>query len=201
MKKFLTIAVVAIVMAIGAAVPAQAQFRFGVKAGLNVDRLSFNDKLFDSDNRAGFTGGVMVEFTVPVIGVGFDLSAMYVRRNSQFMNEYEVVKNNRDYFEIPLNLKYKISLPAVSHIICPFITTGPSVAFLTSKKYIEDAYQNKKCDFAWNFGIGLQLINRIQVAASYGLGISKAVEAVTNIESSEIQGKNRYWTVTAAYLF
>jgi len=180
----------------------QAQFRFGIKAGLDVSTLHFNDNLFDSSNRAGFTGGLMCEFTVPVIGVGFDLSAMYVRRNSQFMVDNEIEKNNRDYIEIPLNLKYKLSIPAIGNIITPFITTGPSVAFLTSRRAVSEAYHNKACDFAWNFGFGVQLLNKLQVAASYGLGLTKALEEIDIApNATAINGKNRYWTVTAAYLF
>lgn len=207
MKNLLKVAVVAIVMLAGATVPAQAQFRFGLKAGLNVDRLSLNSDIFNSDNRAGFTGGAMIEFTVPVVNLGFDLSAMYVRRNSKFMESLadgtsDVVNNNRDYIEIPLNFKYKLGLPGIGKFISPFITTGPSVAFLTSKKHIVEAYKNKTVDAAWNFGLGVELINHVQIHASYGLGITKAMQALhVTGDGAGIQGKNRYWTVTAAYLF
>ena len=203
MKKTILAACAAFMMALVAAVPAQAQFHFGIKAGLDVDRLSINSKLFDSDNRAGFTGGVMIEFTAPIINLGFDLSAMYVRRNSQFMVANNIVKNDRDYFEIPLNLKYKLEVPAIARVITPFVTTGPSVAFLTSRKHIEKAHKNNEIDVAWNFGFGVELFRKVQLAASYGLGLTKALENVPGISISgaDIEGKNRYWTVTAAYLF
>ena len=203
MKKTILAACAAFMMALVAAVPAQAQFHFGIKAGLDVDRLSINSKLFDSDNRAGFTGGVMIEFTAPIINLGFDLSAMYVRRNSHFMVANNIVKNDRDYFEIPLNLKYKLEVPAIARVITPFVTTGPSVAFLTSRKHIEKAYKNNEIDVAWNFGFGVELFRKVQLAASYGLGLTKALENVPGISISgaDIEGKNRYWTVTAAYLF
>ena len=203
MKKTILAACAAFMMALVAAVPAQAQFHFGIKAGLDVDRLSINSKLFDSDNRAGFTGGVMIEFTAPIINLGFDLSALFVRRNSQFMVANNIVKNDRDYFEIPLNLKYKLEVPAIARVITPFVTTGPSVAFLTSRKHIEKAYKNNEIDVAWNFGFGVELFRKVQLAASYGLGLTKALENVPGISISgaDIEGKNRYWTVTAAYLF
>lgn len=170
---------------------ADAQFRFGLKAGINVSKLSFNESTLDSDNRTGFTGGLMTEFTVPLIGIGADLSALYVHRNE-----------NRDYIEIPLNLKYKLTLPVVSHIVKPFITTGPSVAFLTSKKAIDEAWTNNSVDWAWNFGLGVELIRKVQIAASYGLGLTNTLHSIGKIENkSTIEGKNRYWTITAAYLF
>lgn len=202
MKKLRFLLVVAL---IGVATAANADLRFGVKAGLDVNSLHFNKDVFDADNRAGFTAGVMGEFTVPVIGIGCDLSVMYVRRNSQWMLENYGDKAhdiNNDYIEIPLNLKYKFGFLGSSNIIAPFITTGPSVAFLTSRKAINEFAKNKTCDIAWNVGIGVQLVNKVQIAASYGFGLSKAIEYFgLNDNTTDVNGKNRYWTVTAAYLF
>lgn len=204
MKKLKIIAIVAILTA-AFSIPAQAGgFHFGVKLGMDVSQLHFNKDIFDSDNRAGFTGGLMCEFTAPLIGVGFDLSAMYVRRNTRFLSEMdnENLSVNRDYIEIPLNLKYKLSIPAIERIIRPFVTTGPSVAFLTSRKAVNSFLKNKSCDVAWNFGFGVELFSKVQVAASYGLGLTKSLEAVGVMDNGvDIDGKNRYWTVTAAYLF
>ncbi len=204
MKRLKIIAIVAILTA-AFSIPAQAGgFHFGVKLGMDVSQLHFNKDIFDSDNRAGFTGGLMCEFTAPLIGVGFDLSAMYVRRNTRFLSEMdnENLSVNRDYIEIPLNLKYKLSIPAIERIIRPFVTTGPSVAFLTSRKAVNSFLKNKSCDVAWNFGFGVELFSKVQVAASYGLGLTKSLEAVGVMDNGvDIDGKNRYWTVTAAYLF
>lgn len=202
--KAIKVIFMALVMMLGAssAMTVNAQFRFGVKAGINVNSLHFNEDVFDADNQTGFTGGLMTEFTVPVIGVGFDLSAMYVRRNAKFMKENNIATDKRDYIEIPLNLKWKIGVPVISKIVSPFITTGPSVSFLTSRKF-KETYENKSCDWAWNFGIGLQFVNKVQVHASYGLGLTKAVKTlnVADTQAAGIDGKNRYWTITAAYLF
>lgn len=199
----LTLIFAVVLLSLCSAMPAAAQFRFGIKAGVNVSNLHFDKSTFDSDNRAGFTGGVMAEFTVPLIGVGADLSAMYVRRDAKFMENNNITKNNRDYIEIPLNLKYKLSLPAISHIIAPFVTTGPSISFLTSRQAVSDVWKNKKASWAWNFGFGVQLVKKLQIAASYGIGLDKAMEFTGNSElvNSGIESKNRYWTVTAAYLF
>ena len=71
-------------------------FKFGPKVGLTVNALHFNNDLFDSSNKTGWTAGLMTEFRVPVIGVGADLSLMYVRRNSEFMVENNIGKDNRD---------------------------------------------------------------------------------------------------------
>ncbi len=208
--KSVLIAVIA-VMACSISVNAQI-FRWGPRLGVEVNKMSFNSNVFDSNNRAGFTGGLMAEINVPVIGLGFDLSVMYVHRvnnasttgtnpDDQTLVESSRFKN-RDYIEIPLNLKYKIGLPVVGKIITPYVFTGPSFSFLTSKKEISQAFENKSFDVAWNFGIGLQLINHLQVSASYGLGLNNSIKKLSTIaQGTEIDGKNKYWTVTAAWLF
>lgn len=190
-----------LLLAVGAT-SANAQVKFGVKAGVAVNELKFDSDVLNSDNRAGFTGGLMLEVMLPIANLGFDVSAMYVHRTSDVSSE-DIERNvNRDYIEIPLNLKWKIGLPIVGKIVTPYIFTGPSVAFLTSKTAINDALKNKKVDVAWNFGAGVQLINKIQIGASYGIGLTKTLEAIgADLDPADIEGKNRYWTITAAYLF
>lgn len=201
---------VAIALVVASVVPASAQISFGPKVGVAIDRLSLNKEAFlDSDNRAGFTGGLMVEAMLPIANLGFDASVMYVHRTSKVKDLNDAPKGDPntnttggDYIEIPLNLKWKIGLPVVGKIITPYVFTGPSFAFLTSKKAINDALHNKTFDAAWNFGVGLQLFSKLQVGASYGLGMTKAFKAVGTINNaSNIDGKNKYWTVTAAWLF
>lgn len=200
MKKITAILVVAIV-SIAMSVSANAQFHFGLKAGVAVNSLHFSTETFDAANRAGFTGGAMIEFTAPIIGLGFDLSAMYVRRNSQWLEENNLTRDNRDYIDIPLNLKWKMNIPVINRIARPFLLTGPTFSFLTSKTSAEDAWKNRKFDTAWNFGFGLEMFTKVQLAASYSVGMTKALKAVGATGTSSIDGHNRYWTVTAAYLF
>ncbi len=199
--KSIRILIAAITVAVAGVVaqPAAAQFRFGPKVGLNVNKLHLSKDMGGSENRAGFNAGVMVEFTAPIIGIGVDLSAMYVRRSAQWAEQQQI--DRREYIEIPLNLKYKLNIPVVNSLVRPFLTTGPSFSFLTSKKSFE-AFRNKSCDVAWNFGFGVEVLKHVQVAASYGIGMTKAFQYVGVIDGGAgIEGKNRYWTVTAAYLF
>ncbi len=198
--KFLLIAVA--VMLCSASAYAGGPIKFGPKVGLTVNKLHFNQSTLDSDNQTGWTAGAMLDATIPVIGIGADLSLMYVRRNSEYMVQNGLNKDNRDYIEIPLNLKYKFNFPVVSKLLVPYIGVGPSVSFLTSKKSLDNVYKNKSVDWAFNFGIGVQLLSHLDVNARYGLGLTKAVHALdNNAQAAGIEGKNRYWTVTLAYLF
>lgn len=75
MKKLLSTLMVIACLAL--AIPAQAQIKFGVKAGLNVSKLHLSEETFSSDNRAGFFVGPTAEFTLPLLGLGVDASALY----------------------------------------------------------------------------------------------------------------------------
>ena len=206
MKKTLISLAAAFIVTICAALPAQAQLKFGPKIGMTVNSLHFNESVFDSDNRSGFTGGVMLQFIAPGVSLGFDASVMYVRRNLDATIEEngasDRIVSHRDYIEIPINLKYMIGLPAIGKIVSPFVTTGPSFAFLTSGTGINEAFKNKTFDVAWNFGFGLEIVQKVQVAASYGLGLFNSVVdrlIAGALNHIDIEGQTRCWTITAAY--
>lgn len=190
-------------MALACTATASAQFKIGPRVGININKLHFNKSAFDSDNRAGFTGGLQCEFTVPLIGVGCDLSVMYVHQSNNTSSPHLDNDNfkKKDFIEIPLNLKYKLSLPVVSKIIKPFVATGPSIAFLTSRKAISEAYHNKSVDYSWNFGFGVELLNHLQVSATYGIGLNNTLKVLNVAGAEPIDTRTRDWTITAAYLF
>lgn len=193
-KLLVTIALIAAV-----ALPSSAQFRFGIKAGLAVNNMKFSQEMFNAENRTGFTGGIMTEFTVPIVNLGFDASVLYARRSVEFATDKAgtTVTDNRNYIDIPVNLKWKIGLPIVGKVVTPFITTGPDFSFLISGKSINEVWENHKFDCAWTVGAGLQFFNHLQIAANYGFGLTKTVSGNESLYS----GKDRSWTVTAAFLF
>ena len=193
MKNFKKVVATLLIAVLGIGV-ADAQFRFGIKAGLNVNHLSTNiSENLDKNNAAGWTAGLMTEFQVPVIGLCFDLSVMYARMNS------EKELDNKNFIQIPVNLKYKISLPLVSRIIAPYIFTGPSFDFKLDKSTWEDV-KTKTFQAVWNVGLGLELVRHLQIGASYGFGMNNILKTVYS-QANPVKLHNNYWTVTAAYLF
>lgn len=204
MKKIACL-IIAVVISAAAAVPASSQIRFGLKAGVAVNKLKFDSDaahMFDAENRAGFTGGAMLEFTVPVLGVGMDASVMYVHRTGEAVIDNEKTDYARDYIDIPLNVKWKISIPVVSKIIKPYLATGPDFAFRVSKNDFKEFVKQRRCDISWNFGFGVELLSHLQVGASYGIGLTKTMQVLkVQDNAANIEGKNKYWTITAAYLF
>lgn len=182
---------------------AQAQFRFGIKAGLNLNSLHLKDMpaTFDNENKCGYTVGLMTEFKVPLIGLCFDLSAMYTRMNSDIEKGNEDLKIGKNFLEIPLNIKYKFGLPVVGSIFTPYLFTGPSFAVKLDKNTL-DAFKTKTCQVAWNVGLGFELVKHLQISGSYGFGINNVAKHVSELNAvGDVKVKNNYWTVTAAYLF
>ena len=48
----------------------------------------------------------------------------------------------------------------------------------------------------------MNLFNRLRVTATYGIGMSKAMEYVDlEYQGDKVEGKDRYWTLSAALLF
>lgn len=186
---------------------AEAQLRFGIKAGMNVDKMHLDNSIWDASNRTGFTGGVMLEFTVPVVGIGFDLSAMYARLNSEVSEPLSSMildykhSAGKDFLQIPLNLKYKLNLPLVSSIVKPYAFTGPSFNFRLDDETWENV-KSKRCQVAWNLGVGVELINHLQLSGSYSWGINH-VASGTNLlfGTQNLNMRNNYWTITAGWLF
>lgn len=203
MKKAKYLILVAL-MAIFVSVPASAEFRFGVKAGLNINKLhlsNFGDNV-SSDNRCGFTAGVMTEFTVPIIGIGADLSLMYTHMNERINDAGDKGSINKNFLEIPLNLKYKFNIPVVASIIKPMVYTGPTLALKLDKSAIDDL-KTKTAQWGWNLGIGVELIKHLQISGSYTFGINNIVKKTGLVDEviKDVKLKNNYWTVTAAWLF
>ena len=184
--------ILVIIVACASILPANAQFSFGPKVGIAVNDLKYSNEIWNSDNRAGFTGGLMAEFMLPVFNLGIDAAIMYANRSVTANLDFGInsednkkvnEKINRNYIDIPLHIKWKIGLPLVGKIVTPFVFTGPNFSFLVSKSTFDDL-KNKNFDVAWNLGLGVQLFTKLQVAASYSWGLSEAIsirEVTTSI--------------------
>jgi len=189
MKKNM-IAMMAFAIAFIAAVPAQAQFKFGVRAGLNISKMSFKSDVIKTDNRAGFFAGVAGEFTVPLIGLGVDAAVQYEQRN---VTDIELNAQGTDYSEktkalqyiaIPINLKYNIGL---GDMVGLYVATGPQFSFnIGGKKLWENSYELKKSEFSWNVGAGIKLINHLQLGYNYNIALGNTAEVNTQSIASDV---------------
>ena len=60
MRLFYKIALI-LLLAATATTTAQAQVRFGIKGGVTINELKWDKDIVSKDNRAGFTGGFMID--------------------------------------------------------------------------------------------------------------------------------------------
>lgn len=215
MKNLKRIFVVAIAI-IATVASANAQFKWGIKAGMNINKVHFSDNAlkntFNSGNSTGWTAGVMAEFTIPVIGVAIDAGVMYARMNNGCDDKITELEDNgsavsegnvlgRNFLEIPVNLKYKFTIPVVASIVKPYLFTGPNFSFKLDKNVLSDI-KTHTCEVAWNVGLGVELVNHVQIGAGYAFGMTNTFSKISGWENmTEIKAKNNYWTITAAYLF
>lgn len=216
MKNFKRV-IIALMVILAASGVAEAKIiGFGIKAGVNVNKLSFNKDLMKADNSVGWTAGVMADVNIPLLGFGVDASLMYARMNNSSdptlsIANAPVLKGDskaygQNFLEIPVNLKYTFSLPVVGRILKPYIFTGPNFAFCLDKQQDTDltGIKSKTFQMAWNVGLGVMLVSHVQIGASYGFGCNNIIEKTGIVDAaqlSDLKVKNNYWTVTAAYVF
>lgn len=203
MKKSLRILTLVVLCAL-TATTASAQFRFGIRAGVNINKLSLNDAAsnpVDSENRTGFTGGVTADFGLPLTGLMVDGSLLYTHRNDKLTVSGANGVNTtlkRDYLDIPINLKYRIDMLGV---VKPYLFTGPDFAIMVSDD--DDNLADSKTYVSWNVGAGVELLNHLLISASYNIGLSNSIKDATGLggDNGLVNGKDRTWMVTAAYMF
>ena len=204
MKKTLLtlVAIVAI------AISSSAQFSLGVKAGANFKQLNFKDDYMTGEMKPGFTLGAMGEVSLHKSGLTLDFSLMYSKEylTGEHIDRFDKVTNHdftSDYLNIPINLKWKINIPAVSNIIKPMIYTGPELSFPLRETIVDEAYKLNSMLFSWNIGAGVELFNNWQIAAHYGIGLSECVKKEQQglYGKEKVSAKQQYAVVSIAYMF
>lgn len=195
MKRSIILSILALVLAL----PMAAQVRLGIRGGMTVGKLRFDRDIVSSDNRVGYTGGLLLDLNIPVVGLGLEVSAMYTHRNNRLTDHTRVFK--RHFFDFPLLARYRLTIPRVERIIAPYVFTGPCFSVLFDEGAKTDL-DDSKTYLSWDVGGGVDLFNHLRIAASYGIGITKAMEVINReYDGDKVTGKDRYWTLSAAYLF
>ena len=189
--------VIALAAAFMFAVPAQAQLKFGVKAGLNVSKASLDKGVLSADNRTGFFVGPMAEFTLPVIGLGVDAALLYDNKSVKVYSE----SKSLDYIDIPINVKYTIGLGSLASV---YGATGPQFSYnIGGKSILDGSYALNDSDFSWNIGAGVKLLGHLQVGYNYNIALGKTAE-VKDANAIDFVGKsfkNNTHQISVAYMF
>lgn len=203
MKKVLMI----IIATMALAMPSQAQVKFGLKGGLNLTNISLSESVGENlKNKQGFFVGPTVKFTVPIVGLSFDASALYDQRSAKVESADKTIKNQS--IQIPINIRYGVGLGSVANI---FAFAGPQFGFNLGDKTQEilknaSNWTMKSSNISANVGLGATVLGHLQVTANYNFALGKTGElevwdATKNTWESVTEGKASAWQISAAYFF
>lgn len=209
MKKIYTTLVVAMMLLM--AMPSQAQVKFGIRGGANLVNMKLSGNVINNlqkDNRAGFYLGPTVKFTVPIVGLSLDASALYDQRSTEVSdgaNNTESMVTRQ--LAIPVNVRYGWGLGSVADV---FLFAGPQVAFNFAK---EKNIFNNAADWSWNssnfsinVGLGCTILSHVELKANYNIACGKTGEAtvwnsVTKAAEGSFKSKYNSWQLGLAYYF
>lgn len=208
MKKIFTTLLVAAALMMG--ITAKAQVKFGVKGGVNVTSMSFNNSVFDASNRTGFFIGPTVKIQLPLVGLGIDASALYDQREAKVKytgtgTSYTTDKTLRcQAINVPINLRYGWGLSSLANV---FLFAGPQFGFNVGKKN-QDLTENtswsvKNSNFSVNVGAGFTVLSHLQISANYNIVCGKTSDAsLQNVgEQMEARSRANAWQIALAYYF
>ena len=173
-------------------------FRFGVKAGVNVSKVSLESDAFKADNRLGYFVGPIMYMKLPIPGLGLNLSALYSHQEAKVSDSS--VKHNT--LDIPLNVRYALPLTEDSNI---FVEAGPQIAFtLGDKAFKEVEYFGKFKDSALSANIGFGFsIDHMQAVIGYNIPLGKTGDFNSQYFEKVFHTtcKEKCWQVSLAYFF
>jgi opacity protein-like surface antigen len=188
-----------------AAAPVAAQSGINLVGGLvsakftqEIDGVSFDD---DFANRSGFAIGVGLNRAI-ASSISFAPELLYVVKGAKDPDSDANAKFS--YIELPLLLRYNFSTGGQ---VRPFLTAGPTVAFLMSCDIIDDEGDSETCDdtygeedsydsmdFGGMVGAGL-MFNRIGISVRYEMGFKDIDKA------EDFVSKNKALMVLASFAF
>lgn len=183
---------------------ASAQVDFGLRGGANFTSISVSH--FDTSNRTGFYVGPTVKFTVPVVGLSFDISALYDQRSAKVgidNSEKETVKQHQ--ITVPINVRYGWGLSSVANV---FVFVGPQFGFNVGDKdktlfdqAREGEWTLKSSNFSMNVGLGATVLKHLEAKINYNFALGKTGELTYREITNSYSVRNNAWQLGLAYYF
>ncbi len=180
--------------------PSQAQVSFGLKAGINISKVSFNEDVATATNRAGIFLGPQMDIDLPFPGLGADIAVLYDNKNVKFKSGKTTEKESLHYIDLPINVKYMIGLGRMSNI---YFATGPQFSWnIGDTDILQDSYTLKSSQFSWNIGAGVTVLGRVRLGYTYNIacGNTAEVKGVSSL-TDDFNFKNNTQQIHFTYLF
>ena len=201
----------AMVFSLGFVSVAHAQVKLGVKAGMNFSNLKLGDNNYNANNKAGYFFGPMVKATIPLIGLSFDVAALYDRKEAEMTwSETEVggtldetARIKQQYIDIPVNVRYGVGLGSIANV---FVFAGPQWGINVGDDEFKwnsvSSYSLKKATFSVNVGAGVTLLKHLQGSVNYNIECNKSGEMqYEGNYNKSWKGRNNTWQVSLGYWF
>lgn len=189
--------------------PAAAQFKIGIKGGVNLpDKPATNFEEIKNSviGNTGWFVGPTAKLMIPIIGLGIEAELLYSQSNLEF--EGQIVKSQN--IDVPVNLRYDLSLPTVGRFVVPFVTIGPQFSWNVGNNHAEvqsfrdlvngggnttadkildyipgvdktfKVYKLEDRNISANLGFGLILFKYLQIHANYNITFDNTAEFLEN---------------------
>lgn len=195
------------------------QAQLGIKAGVNManEIKSFSQEDirngFRSSNLTGFQLGLTYQAMPENSGLGVEIGALLSQKGSVFsvdstnlVNTIKQGYKELNYLEVPLNLRYRISLGflgvyGTAGIYGGYALNGKTVDEITNTS-TDGTYPTfvDHIDYGYNLGAGVELFSKIQLGATWSQGLKNTANTYFNLPVPT-KSMNRVFTVNLVYMF
>ena len=202
MKKILALVILFTTMAMGA----QAQnVKFGIKGGADIQDMKFDNSVLDTENKVGWFVGPTLQVSLPIGGLGFDISGFYDQKETKVGGE----SIKQQSILVPVNARLKLGIGSTAGL---YVAAGPQFAFNVgddefkwNKDNFDNTFQLKKSAFSVNLGAGIYLSDHFEVGFAYNIAIGATADAswkaATDAAFHNDDTKPKSWQISAAYFF
>lgn len=207
MRKSAIVAFIICAVMLCSTVKSYSQGRWGVTGGVDLTTLNYNQDLFSVNQSVGYSLGVVGDLNLGNNGFGVDMSLLYTQRGATLnlgerpvwaLEGYGKERSYLHYIEIPIHLRYMyVKMNGFENTLAPFVFAGPSFSILAANSNIP-ALEYARVAISIQFGLGVQIKNRYQIAGMYDLGVTYAEKTKVLLD---VAARNRGWKLAFTYYF
>ena len=202
MKRFFYLVVLFSAMAM--AVQAQ-NVKFGVKGGLDIQDMKFDNSVFNTDNKLGWFAGPTLQVSLPIGGLGIDIAGLYNQKKYEVNGE----SIKQQSILVPVNARLNLGIGSTAGL---YVAAGPQFSFNIGddkfewkKADVENTFQLKKSAFSVNLGAGIYFSDPLEIGFAYNIALGSTADATwrkaTDAAFHEDDTKPKSWHISAAYYF
>ena len=201
MKRFFSLVV--LLSAMTMAMQAQ-NVKFGVKGGLDIQDMKFDETVFDTENKMGWFVGPTLQVSLPIGGLGVDIAGLYDQKETKVNGE--TIKQQS--ILVPLNARLKLGIGNTAGL---YVAAGPQFAFnvgddefeWTDKDSRNNTFQLKKSAFSVNLGAGIYFSSHLEIGFAYNVAVGSTADASwkKGVDAISDETKPKSWQISATYFF